>query len=124
MSTSYFLTLLGFFVKVYANRYVMFEVRCMGIDTNAVIVVGLPRGELNHIDDLEKLVDEEVLEIVSAWYDGEGADEAVAGIIFKSSPTYDATEIRWDENKILKLKEEFKRATGKEAKVLLMPQAW
>ncbi len=97
----------------------------MGIDTNAVIIVGLPRGELSHIEDLQNLVDgNEILKIVCAWYDGEGDDEAIAGIVYKSSPTYDTTEIVWDENKILKLKEEFKRVTGKEAKVLLMPSVW
>jgi len=93
----------------------------MGIDTQAVIMVGLPRGKLKDIEDLEDLIDDEMLDIAPRYYDGDGSEATIIGLIFKESPTYGGVAFEWDESQILSLKKEFKEITDLDAKVYLTP---
>lgn len=96
----------------------------MGIDTIAVIIVGLKRVDLKGIDDLEDLIDDEVLEVVSPFYDGESKECSIVGLIYKTSLTYEAVPLAWDDLKIMELQEEFRAATGLAPLVWLTPMVY
>lgn len=93
----------------------------MGIDTQAVIIVGLPRGELKQVEDLEDLIDDAMLEVAPRYYDGDASEATIVGIVFKESHTYGAVVLEWSESQILSMKEEFKKITNLEGKVYLTP---
>lgn len=94
----------------------------MGIDTQAAIIVGLPRGKLKKVKDLEDLIeDNETLEVAPHYYDGEASEDTIVGIIFKESRTYGAVVLEWNETQILSMKKEFKEITNLEGKVYLTP---
>jgi hypothetical protein len=88
----------------------------MGIEYSAVLIVGLPRGD---IEDQEVIDDE--LEAVAARYDGDGEDDAIAGIVIVDSGDYQAKEITFDQAKVDAAKEKFRKLTGQEGKLYLTP---
>jgi len=96
----------------------------MGVDYQAAIMVGLPRGKLANIEDLEDMLDKEELECCAPYYDGDGDDSAIVGLPYKISDTYAPRTMEWDQSKIDKLKAEFYRLTGLRAKIWLSPRGW
>jgi hypothetical protein len=96
----------------------------MGVDYNAAIMIGLPRGELSHLQDLEDMLDEEELEVCAPYYDGDSDDNAIVGFPYQVSGTYRPSTMEWDQAEVDKQKARFKRVTGREAKVWLSPMGW
>lgn len=96
----------------------------MGIDTDAAIMVGLERGDLEDMENLEDLIDNEDLETCPPYYDGSGDSGAVVGFCYQIADCYAPTEIEWDFPAIEKLKANFKKITGRDAKVWLSPMIW
>lgn len=92
----------------------------MGIEYEAAIMVGLPRGEIHN----QELIYDDELEVCSPCYDGGSDDGAVAGFFYEQSGTYSASLLEWDQQKIDELKTKFKDLTGQEAKVWLSPYGW
>lgn len=92
----------------------------MGIDYRAAVFVGLPRCE---IEDQE-LIENGDLDVCPPYYDGNSADHAIAGLEYSGSETYGASEFAWDQAKVDELKAEFKKLTGKDAKVYLSPYGY
>ena len=96
----------------------------MGIDTQAVIVVGLPDDELNiERNDCGEYDDRGILQMIPSYFD---ADEGIIGVEVKESPDYSYSEI--DVELLLEdirvAKSTFKTLTGKEGKVYLSPKVW
>lgn len=90
----------------------------MGIDIEACIMVGLPRGEFNS----EQLIADDELVTCAARYDGDGDPEAIAGFMFMD--TSYSQELEYDQAKIEELKTKFFLLTEKHAKVYLSPRVW
>jgi len=95
----------------------------MGIDYEAAIMVGLPRGDIE-CEDIADLIYEEELEVCPPYYDGSDDDGAIVGLTYKVSGTYQASEFKWDQTLVDALKTEFKKLTGQDAKVWLSPLGW
>lgn len=96
----------------------------MSIDYQAMVIVGLPRKELSDCDSLSDWIDEEELTVCSPYYDGGDSQDAIIGIEVQTSGTYKPSILEWDQEKIDKLKEEFKTLTGLDAKVWISPYGW
>lgn len=86
----------------------------MGIRYSAAVVVGLPWG------DAGEAVDENIdyMEVVDSYYDADRED-CLVGFVYKQSGDYSWSSFEWDQDKISKLKEDFKKATGLEPKIYL-----
>lgn len=95
----------------------------MSIDYEAAIMVGLPRGDIEY-EDLADLIDEEELEVCPPYYDGGDDDNAIVGLTYKISKTYQASEFEWNQQAINEMKAEFKKLTGQDAKIWLSPWGW
>lgn len=93
----------------------------MGVDTRAVIVIGLPSGELpQQFSD----VDEYGLESISPSYDAE-IKYCIIGLPLYQTSDYHYKEISLDDiDKVSSLKTKFKKITGMDGKVYLSPLIW
>jgi len=92
----------------------------MGIDTQASIMIGLKRSEI----EKQELIDNDELEVCAAYYDGTGDDEAVAGFSYQTSDVHLATSFEWDQSEVDKVKARFKALTGQEALIWISPNVW
>lgn len=86
----------------------------MSVSYEAVIVVGLPQSQVTN----KQLIEDDDLNLWSTSYDGID-DSTIAGLCYASSGDYSWTKLCWDEDKLNKLKERFKKMTGQDANVYL-----
>jgi hypothetical protein len=94
----------------------------MGIDTSAMLIVGLTRGEMEMTDEIEELIDEGELDSCPTYYDGGGDDCGVIGYAVTSTSDNSSEEVTDEDlGKIMALKSKFKAQTGQEAKLLVSP---
>jgi len=101
----------------------------MGVDNRAVIIVGLCRKD---IDNFDTLVDEDgdllggQLIDCSTYYDGNGEDHNVIGIIVAKTPDYSNMELELPTllEEIETAKLDFKRLTGQDAEVYLSNEGY
>jgi hypothetical protein len=96
----------------------------MGIDTQAVIVVGLPDDEL----DIERnnwggYDDKDILQMIPSYFD---ATEGIIGVEVLASPDYGYSvfDVELLVEHIRVAKATFKLLTGEEGKVYLSPKVW
>lgn len=92
----------------------------MGMSIFAAVWVGLPRQNI----EKQELLEDESLEVCPPHYDGNGADDAIAGFELLRSPNYLAREFSFDQSRCDELKKKFKEITGQDAKVWLSPCVW
>ena len=88
----------------------------MGIEYQAVLIVGLHRDDIENgeiIDDLDE---------AAPYFDG--AEHAICGVFVERSGDYCATEITLDQAKVDAAKAKFLRLTGQEGKLWLTPRGW
>lgn len=95
----------------------------MGIKYQAAIIVGLPRLEIGN-ELLEKLKDEDKIEICPPYYDGSDEGCAIAGLEYLRSDDFSPIELDFDQVEIDKLKSEFLALTGMVGKVYLSPRGY
>lgn len=95
----------------------------MGVNYQAVIMVGLPRKDIG-LEELDDLIDEDLLECCAPYYDGGDESYAIVGFCYKKSGSYYPSELDWDQENLDKLKADFKKVTGQEAKVFISPRGW
>lgn len=96
----------------------------MGIEYNAVVVVGIQKQDIEDWDKFEELIDTGDLEVASPYYDGSDSDFAAVGFVVYESDDYSSSELVWDQAVIDAKKAEFKKLTGQDAKVWLSPHGW
>lgn len=90
----------------------------MGIDTGAVIIVGLPYDQFNMAqDELDELIDNGDIDSASPYFDAD-RDDCVYGIRVAKSD-YRAEEFTLNDNLINSAKQSFKDTYGQEPKVYL-----
>jgi hypothetical protein len=94
----------------------------MGIRYSAAVVVGLPWANVVGVvdvgDDFQNWIDDNDMEVVDSYYDADRED-CLFGFVYKQSGDYSWSWFEWDQDKIDKLKQDFKQATGLEPKVYL-----
>lgn len=95
----------------------------MGIDTSAVLMVGLSSEELaGGCDYYYEVLEEKGLSNISPYYDAD-YDSCNIGIVIESSPDYQSSEV--DEETLLsrinEAKEKFFTVTGKSGKLFISP---
>ncbi len=97
----------------------------MGIDYQAAIMIGLPQGNIEYnedeYEDLSDFLNEHGMELCAPSYDGDDADDAIAGFVYKCTGSYQSDELDWNQAEIDKLKAKFKEITGEDARVYLSP---
>ncbi len=94
----------------------------MGIRYSAAVVVGLPWGDVEvtrdeHVD-FQDWIDDNDMEVIDPYYDAD-REECLVGFVYKQSGDYSWSSFEWYQDKIDKLKQDFKQATGLEPKVYL-----
>jgi hypothetical protein len=92
----------------------------MGMSIFAAVWVGLPRQDIEN----QELLEDESLESCPPHYDGNSADDAIAGFELLRSPSHLGCELSFDQSKVEELKVQFKELTGQDAKVWLSPCVW
>jgi hypothetical protein len=96
----------------------------MGIDYRAAVVVGLPREQVesngkfdDERDDFQDWAEEHGMEFVAPYYDG--YDDALVGYVYRISPDYGRSIVRWAPDEVEELKATFREVVGKDAEVYL-----
>lgn len=96
----------------------------MGIDTGAMLMVGLERGSMEVTDELQYMIYGGGIDSCSTFYDGGGSDGEVIGFCIAASGDYCASEVTLDLGEIEELKAKFKKLTGQDAKLLIAPHVY
>jgi hypothetical protein len=96
----------------------------MGIDVNAIIVVGLPRHEYPDPDDLQNWLDDGEIEAVGAHVESDDDEEAICGIVVEATGSFSAMQLHQGAHadRIEEAFRDFQLATGFIGRLWLTPR--